>query len=145
MEKKLYKIYEYIRDENKITSILSNTKNIILELLDNNTKTLEYCIKKSQEELKEVEEAKIGKHFHKGMTKREILVNEISQYMYWLIIIDVSRKIKYQDTKVFEEIKQIINSIDISKIDESENITLEEVINHDLESMKQKEYLKISL
>lgn len=142
MKRKIYRIYEYIRDDKSITLNLSNTKKIMLELLDSNEKTLEYCIKKSQEEFKEIEEAKIGNHFHEGMTKREILVNEISQYMYWLIIIDVSKKVSYENTKVFEKIEQIINSIDVSKIEENESITLEEVISHDLENMAQKEYLK---
>lgn len=141
MENKLYKIYEYIRDNDEITENLSNTKKLILSLSENNSEAIEYCIRKCKEEKQEVEEAKIGKHFHKGMTKREILVNEISQYMYWLILMDISKKVKYQDTKIFEKIKEIINSIDISKIEESQEITLEEIINHDLESMKQKEYL----
>lgn len=141
MENKLYKIYEYIRDNDEITENLSNTKKLILSLSENNSETIEYCIRKCKEEKQEVEEAKIGKHFHKGMTKREILVNEISQYMYWLILMDISKKVKYQDTKIFEKIKEFINSIDISKIEESQEITLEEIINHDLESMKQKEYL----
>lgn len=141
MENKLYKIYEYIRDNDEITENLSNTKKLILSLSENNSEAIEYCIRKCKEEKQEVEEAKIGKHFHKGMTKREILVNEISQYMYWLILMDISKKVKYQDTKIFEKIKEFINSIDISKIEESQEITLEEIINHDLESMKQKEYL----
>ena len=72
----------------------------------------------------------------------EILVNEISQYMYWLIIMDVSRKIKYEDTKVFKKIEEIIDFIDISKIEECQNITIGEIINHDLDNMSQKEYLK---
>lgn len=142
MEKKLYGIYEYIRDDDEITSNISNTKKIILELLKNDKETLNYCNKKMNEERQEVEEAKIGNHFHERMTKREILVNEISQYMYWQIIVDVSKKIKYQDTKVFENIKDIINLIDISKIGENQNITIEEVINHDLKNMRQKEYIR---
>lgn len=142
MEKKLYGIYEYIRDDDEITSNISNTKKIILELLKNDKQTLNYCNKKMNEERLEVEEAKIGNHFHEGMTKREILVNEISQYMYWQIIVDVSKKIKYQDTKAFENIKDVINLIDISKIGENQNITIEEVINHDFENMRQKEYIR---
>ncbi len=142
MEEKLYKIYEYIRDENKITPNLSNTKQLILRLAENDEETIKYCIKKTKEEKQEVEDAKIGNHFHKAMTKRQILVNEISQYMYWLIIVDVSKKVKYQDTKAFEKIKQIINSIDISKIEKTRNVMLEEVINHDIENMNKKEYLK---
>lgn len=142
MEEKIYNIYESIRDEQNITKEMSNTKKLISDLLENNSETAEYCIRKRKEERKEVEDAKIGKHFHKGMTKREILVNEISQYMYWLIIIDVSKKIKYEDTQVFKKIKKIINSIDISEIEETKNVTLDEVITHDLENMSQKEYLK---
>lgn len=142
MEEKIYEIYEYIRDTNTVTKEISSTKKLMLSLLENNSETIEYCIRKSKEERKEVEDAKIGKHFHKGMTKREILVNEISQYMYWLIIIDVSKKIKYEDTQVFKKIKKIINSIDISEIEETKNVTLDEVIAHDLDNMIQKEYLK---
>lgn len=142
MEEKIYEIYEYIRDTNTVTKEISSSKKLMLSLLENNSETTEYCIRKSKEERKEVEDAKIGKHFHKGMTKRQILVNEISQYMYWLIIIDVSKKIKYEDTQVFKKINEIINSIDISEIKETKNVTLDEVITHDLENMSQKEYLK---
>lgn len=142
MEEKIYEIYEYIRDTNTVTKEISSSKKLMLSLLENNSETIEYCIRKSKEERKEVEDAKIGKHFHKGMTKRQILVNEISQYMYWLIIIDVSKKIKYEDTQVFKKINEIINSIDISEIKETKNVTLDEVITHDLENMSQKEYLK---
>ena len=55
---------------------------------------------------------------------------------------DVSRKIKYEDTKVFKKIEEIIDFIDISKIEECQNITIGEIINHDLDNMSQKEYLK---
>lgn len=145
MEEKIYSVYEQIRDNDEITECLSNTKKLILNLLENDNSTIKYCIRKSQEEKQEVEDAKIGNHFHKGMTKREILVNEISQYMYWLIIMDISKHIKYQYTKVFEKIREIINSIDILNIGETEKITIEEIINHDLENMSKKEYLKDSL
>lgn len=137
MQEKLYKIYEYIRDNNKITSQMSNTKRL-LESMD----SLEYCNQKCNEEKKEIEDASIGIHFHEGMTKREILVNEISQYMYWLIIIDVLKKVKYEDTTVFDKINEILKLIDISKIGEIKEVTLKEVIEHDFESMKQKEYIK---
>jgi phosphoribosyl-ATP pyrophosphohydrolase len=137
MKEKLYKIYEYIRDNDEITTKISNTKKI-LQSLD----SLEYCYQKCEEEKKEVYDASVGKHFHKGMTKREILVNEISQYMYWLIIIDVLNKVKYEDTDVFNKINTILELIDISKIEENEKITIEEVIEHDFESMRQKEYIR---
>lgn len=142
MEQKIYKIYEYIRDTNTITKEISSTKKLMLSLLENNSETIEYCIRKSKEEKQEVEDAKVGNHFHRGMTKRQILVNEISQYMYWLIIMDVSKKVRYEDTKCFKKIIEIINSIDISKIKKTKNVTLDEVIAHDLENMSQKEYLK---
>ena len=137
MKKKLYKIYEYIRDNAEITAQMSSTKKL-LQSFD----SLEYCEKKREEEKKEVNDASVGNHFHEGMTKREILVNEISQYMYWLIIIDVLKNVKYENTEVFEEIDKIIESIDILKIGESQEITLEEVIEHDFESMRQKEYIR---
>lgn len=145
MEEKLYKIYEYIRDTNTITKEISSTKKIILSLVENDEEIIKYCVRKSKEEIQEVEDAKIGNHFHKGMTKRQILVNEISQYMYWLIIMDVSKKIRYEDSKSFEKINQIVNSIDVSKIEETEKITAQEIINHDLENMSQKEYLKCAI
>lgn len=142
MEEKIYNIYESIRDEQNVTKEMSNTKRLILDLLENNSETIEYCIRKSKEEKQEIEDAKVGNHFHKGMTKRQILVNEISQYMYWLIIMDVSKKIKYEYTQVFKKINEIINSIDISKIKETKNVTLDEVIAHDLDNMSKKEYIK---
>ena len=137
MKEKLYKIYEYIRDNAEITAQMSSTKKL-LQSFD----SLEYCEKKREEEKKEVNDASVGNHFHEGMTKREILVNEISQYMYWLIIIDVLKNVKYENTEVFEEIDKIIESIDILKIGESQEITLEEVIEHDFEKKRKKEYIR---
>lgn len=141
MEEKIYMIYEYIRDEKCITEKMSSTKRIINELMLANADTLNYCQEKMAEERNEVQEAMLGKHFHENMTKREILVNELSQYMYWQIVLDVSKYINYEDTKVFENIKNIIEKIDISQIEETKRITLNEVIEHDLENMKNKEYL----
>ena len=89
---KRYKLYEYIRDNKKITMQISNTKKLIVKLMQNDKETIEYCNRKMLEEKQEVEEAKIGKHIHKNMTKREILVNEISQYIYWQTIIAISKK-----------------------------------------------------
>ena len=117
MKEKLYKIYEYIRDNAEITAQMSSTKKL-LQSFD----SLEYCEKKREEEKKEVNDASVGNHFHVGMTKREILVNEISQYMYWLIIIDVLKNVKYENTEVFEEIDKIIESIDILKIGDRKSV-----------------------
>lgn len=138
---KRYKIYEYIRDEKEITAEISNTKKMMIKLLENDKETVKYCNRKSLEEKKEVEEAKFGNHFHENMTKREILVNEISQYMYWLTIIDICQNIKFENSKVLDKINEILDSIDISKIDEIKEITLDEIIEHDFEDMRKKSYL----
>lgn len=137
----LYNLYEYIRDEESISKEISSTKRIMLELASGNEDALEYCKRKRNEELHEVNEAMIGEHFHAGMSKREILVNELSQYMYWQIVLDVSKKVSYEDTKVFQNMKNIIDKIDVSKIGETKNVTLDEVIEHDLENMRKKNYL----
>lgn len=139
--KKLYSLYEYIRDEKCITEDMSSTKRIINELMLANADTLKYCQKKMAEERNEVQEATVGNHFHENMTKREILVNELSQYMYWQIVLDVSQHVNYEDTKVFKNMRSIIEKIDVSQIGESQKVTLGEVIEHDLENMKKKEYL----
>lgn len=139
---KRYKIYEYIRDNNSITEQMSNTKKMIVNLSKDDENTIEYCNKKILEEKKEIEEAKLGKHFHFNMTKREILVNEISQYIYWLTIVAVSKKVSYEDSKIEVKLKEILNEIDISKIGEINQITLEEIIEHDLKEMESKNYLK---
>lgn len=137
-----YKIYEYIRDNNKITVEMSNTKNLIVKLMQKDKETEEFCDKKIREEMIEIEQAKLGKHFHKGMTKREILVNEISQYIYWLTIVAVSKHITYEEFNEESKINKILEDIDIKKIGEIKDITLEEVVKHDLEEMKKKQYLK---
>lgn len=139
--KKLYSLYEYIRDEKCITEDMSSTKRIINELMLANVDTLKYCQKKMVEERNEVQEAMVGNHFHENMTKREILVNELSQYMYWQLVLDVSQHVNYEDTKVFENMRSIIEKIDVSQIGENQKVTLNEVIEHDLENMKKKEYL----
>lgn len=139
---KRYKIYEYIRDNNEITTEMSNTKKLIVKLMQNDKKTEEYCNKKILEEWQEVEEAKLGKHFHKNMTKRSILVNEISQYIYWLTIVAVSKNVEYEEFNIENKINDILQKIDITKIGETKKIELEEIILHDLEEMKEKNYLK---
>lgn len=139
---KRYKIYEYIRDNDKITEGMSNTKKIIKSLEKENEETIRFCNRKIVEEKKEVEEAKIGNHFHANMTKREILVNEITQYIYWLTLIDVSKRLKYGESKVENELKKILKQIDIKAIGEKNQITIEEIVEHDLEDMKTKKYLE---
>lgn len=139
---KRYRIYEYIRDNCNITENMSNTKRLMIKLMEKDKETEEYCNKKIFEEKREVEEAMIGKHFHKNMTKREILVNEISQYIYWLTIIAVSKKVRYEEFNEESKINEILEKVDISKIGETQPITVNEIISHDLESMEQKDYLK---
>ena len=139
---KKYRIYEYIRDSNKITVEMSNTKKIILKLMENDKETEIYCIKKILEEKQEIIEAIEGKHFHKNMTKREILINEISQYIYWQIVMAVSKNIQYEEFNEEGKIREILKNIDISKIGETETITVKEVITHDLEQMVLKDYLR---
>ena len=140
--RKRYQIYEYIRDNNAITIEMSNTKKLIVKLMQNDNGIEEYCNHKIIEEKREIEEAMIGKHFHKNMTKREILVNEISQYIYWLTIIAVSRYVKFEEFKEIEKINEILERIDITKIGEMKKITASEIMIHDLEQMKEKMYLK---
>ena len=139
---KRYKIYEYIRDNDKITEEMSNTKNLFIKLAKHNKEAEEYCKRKMLEEKQEVEEASVGEHFHANMTKREILVNEISQYIYWQTVIAVSKNVTYEEFNVENKIKEILEQIDISKIGETKEITVEEIIEHDLEDMQGKDYLK---
>lgn len=138
---KRYKIYEYIRDNEKITEKISNTKKIMINLEKGDKKTIEFCDRKKAEERKEVEEAKTGKHFHANMTKREILVNEISQYIYWLTLIAVSKRLNYEESEIENELIEVLKQINIKDIGETKQITIEEIIEHDLEDMKTKEYL----
>lgn len=139
---KKYKMYEYIRDCQEITGEKSNTKKIILKLKEGDKEVKDYCHKKVEEEKREIEQAMIGKHFHKNMTKREILVNEISQYMYWLTILAVSNNVTYQEFDEENKINHILKQTDITKINEKKPITVKEIVMHDLEQMMQKEYLK---
>lgn len=138
---KRYKVYEYMRDNNEITAEMSNTKKFILRLMKDDKKTEEYCNKKMLEEKQEVEEAMLGEHYHKGMTKREILVNEISQYIYWQTLLAISKKVKYEEFDEETKIEEILKQVNITKIGETEPITVNEVIMHDLEQIGKKEYL----
>lgn len=133
---KRYQIYEFIRDNEEITEDMSNTKSLINKLMKNDKEIVEYCNQKLLEEWEEVEEAKLGKHFHENMTKREILVNEISQYLYWLTIISISKGHSFG--VIEQKAKEILSDLEVKK----EQITLEEVIEHDLEEMKTKSYLE---
>lgn len=140
--KKRYKIYEYIRDNDEITGEMSNTKKLTLRLTKNDKKTEEYCNKKMLEEKQEVKEAMTGEHYHENMTKREILVNEISQYIYWQTLLAISKKVKYEEFDEESKIEEILKQVDITKIEETKPITVNEVIMHDLNQMSKKEYLK---
>ena len=104
--------------------------------------TEEYCTRKMLEEKQEIEEAMLGKHYHENMTKREILVNEISQYIYWQTLLAISKKIEYEEFSEETKIEKILKQVDITKIGETKPITVNEVIMHDLEQMSKKEYLK---
>lgn len=140
--RKRYQIYEYIRDNDKITTEMSNTKDLIFKLIQRDEKIEQYCKNKVIEEKREIEEAMVGNHFHKNMTKREILINEISQYIYWLTIIAVSRYVKFEEFKEIEKINEILEKVDIAQIQEEKKITAKEIMIHDLEQMKEKMYLK---
>ena len=139
---KRYKMYEYIRDNEKITAEMSSTKKLIIKLMKNDEEALKYCNRKMQEEKNEIEKAMIGNHYHENMTKREILVNEISQYIYWQTVIAISKRKSCEYFNEEAKIREILKKVDISKIGETEQISVKEVINHDLEQMEQKEYLK---
>lgn len=139
---KRYKIYEYIRDNRNITEEMSNTKKIIISLEKEDEEIIVFCNRKIIEERKEVEEAKTGNHFHANMTKREILVNEISQHIYWLTLIAVSKRLNYEESKIENELIEILKQIDVKNIGETKQITIEEIIKHDLDDMKTKEYLR---
>lgn len=139
---KRYKIYEYIRDNNNVTEEMSNTKKIIRKLEKQDEETIIFCNRKIIEERKEVEEAKTGNHFHANMTKREILVNEISQYIYWLTLIAVSKKLSHEKSKIENKLIEILEQINIKDIGETKQITIEEIIEHDFDDMKTKEYLR---
>jgi phosphoribosyl-ATP pyrophosphohydrolase len=136
-----YELYERIRDDNKITVDMSKTKKLILKLMQNDNKAKEYCNKKMLEEAKEVQDAIEGKHFHENMTKREILVNEISQYIYWQTVIAVSQKVQYEEFNEEGKITEILKKVDIHKLGETKEITVKEIINHDLQSLRRKDYV----
>ena len=137
-----YKLYEYIRDSKKITEQMSNTKFLITKLSENDLETLNYCKKKIKEEKKEVEEALLGIHFHKNMSKREILINEISQYIYWQIVIAISKNVTCKEFNEEEKIKKIVDRINISNLDEKDPITVKEIVCYDLKQLTNKNYLK---
>ena len=139
---KKYKLYEYIRDSKKITEQMSNTKFLITKLSENDLETLNYCKKKIKEEKKEVEEALLGIHFHKNMSKREILINEISQYIYWQIVIAISKNVTCKEFNEEEKIKKIVDRINISNLDEKDPITVKEIVCYDLKQLTNKNYLK---
>lgn len=139
---KKYKLYEYIRDSKKITEQMSNTKFLITKLIENDLETLNYCNKKIKEEKKEVEEALLGIHFHKNMSKREILINEISQYIYWQIVIAISKNVTCKEFNEEEKIKKIVDRINISNLDEKDPITVKEIVCYDLKQLTNKNYLK---
>lgn len=139
---KRYKLYECIRDNNEITEEMSNTKKLILALMKNDKQVEEYCNRKMLEEKQEVEEAILGEHYHKNMTKREILVNEISQYIYWQTLFAISKKVQYEEFNEEAKIEEILKQVDITKIGEKKPITVNEVIMHDLEQISKKKYLK---
>lgn len=139
---KRYKLYECIRDNNEITEEKSNTKKLILALMKKDKQVEEYCNRKMLEEKQEVEEAILGEHYHENMTKREILVNEISQYIYWKTLFAISKKVQYEEFNEEAKIEEILKQVDITKIGETKPITVNEVIMHDLEQISKKKYLK---
>lgn len=50
--------------------------------------------------------------------------------------------ITYEEFDVESKINKILEQIDVTNIGENKDITLEEIIKHDLEEMKKKQYLK---
>ena len=76
------------------------------------------------------------------MSKREILINEISQYIYWQIVIAISKNVTCKEFNEEEKIKKIVDRINISNLDEKDPITVKEIVCYDLKQLTNKNYLK---
>ena len=137
-----YKIYEYMRDTDQIEESSSNTKRLLNRLKEKDADALAYCRRKEAEELTEVREAKEGRHHHDNKTKREILVNEISQAIYWETLMSVAEYVSYEEFAEEERIAALLADVSLEKIDSKEEITVQEVIEHDLLDMRRKDYLR---
>lgn len=132
-----YQAYEYLRDMES-DELISNTKKILTELKEGNKNTKEYCLRKMNEEWEEVKAAYKGEHFHEGMTSREILVNEMQQYLYWVTLLCVANKDGYSKNNLLGVAVENINNV----LKSAQDIVFDDVIKADINQMKEKKYFE---
>lgn len=88
-----YKMYEHLRDNDFSESGSSQLMRKIMQ--GDYSHSISKCMRKMKEEQEEAREAVRGKHVHEGQTKRETVINEIQQSIYWPTLIAVAQRVTY--------------------------------------------------
>jgi hypothetical protein len=77
-----YGAYEYLASE-ACAGVDSGTRRLLDRLRREDEAARMNCALKLQEERRELREAEQGEHRHPGQTRRETLLNEAQQVLYW--------------------------------------------------------------
>ncbi len=171
-----YSAYEYLRDLK--TPVPSSSYSLLKRIESGDPNAILGCVTKMIEERDELVEAAHGAHCHNGETKKEIVLTELQQSIYWPILIAVGNHIPYENLRFIEflrkgyEGKNLV-SITVEELkggcnDNTQNsivlvrqtlvfagnnmlqynhsfpddsIKFEDIANHDLKQMLQKDYL----
>jgi hypothetical protein len=92
----LYAAYEYLASE-ACAGRESGTRRMLERLRAGDEEARRRCWLKSQEEQQELEQAREGKHHHPDQTRRETMLNEAQQSLYWVILPAVARGVVFDE------------------------------------------------
>jgi hypothetical protein len=148
----LYGAYEYLASD-ACTGVDSGTRRILERLRGADEAALLSCGCKLIEEHRELKAAEQGNHDHPGQSRRETLINEAQQVLYWATLLVVARGVPFDatlpagtDSSDGEILARIRSSVTESvrlynDRFPDECVEVREVALADLRQMAQKDYL----
>jgi hypothetical protein len=114
----LYGAYEYLRDLPH--EVPSATQALLRQLGKGEAEALLFAVKKMLEEQEEVRLVLAGRHTHEGQSRRETLINELQQFLYWPCLIAVGRGVPYEVIRLPEFLERGLNGQEPAKQDVDE-------------------------
>lgn len=86
----LYATYEYLASE-ACAGAESSTRRLLEAVRRGDADVMLRCFAKLLEEQAEVDGVIEGRHAHEGQTRRETMLNELQQSLYWAFVLAVGR------------------------------------------------------
>ncbi len=92
----VYAAYEYLASEACVGAD-SSTRRLLERLRAGDEEALRHCRTKGTEERKELQAARQGNHHHEGQSRRETMLNEAQQSLYWTFLPVAARGVPFEE------------------------------------------------